>query len=321
MIEIVFGQSASGSLKVAQGYGKGKYPGGAISVLINNTDGTNPTEEEMKVARIQAEEKERQDWEKTVNLASKREDVYCFDIALSIGDISDNGLGEQRRAVLENMLSFYYIEDVKYHVQETLKNIEKSLASVIERYVNGEEIRIWYSDNPDELCGMFWLMGQIHTLKSKTPIYIVKLPNWEYGEGKTVISRNGWGDVAPSEWGKYIPLQEEVHPIFISACAMKWSQLREENTPLRVMLNGQIQSVSEDIYDTFILREIAMQNNEFKMAVLIGNVLGKYQLGISDVLVAKRIETMIENGKLEVIKEALDGEPSYRKLLRKRGLK
>ena len=37
------------------------------------------------------------------------------------------------------------------------------------------------------------------------------------------------------------------------------------------------------IYDSFILREIAEQPEQFKMAIVIGNVLGKYQLGISDV--------------------------------------
>jgi len=68
MIEIVFGESASGSLKVAQGYGKGKYRGGAVSVFIRNTDGTKPTEKEMQDARLQAEEEARRDWE-NINLA------------------------------------------------------------------------------------------------------------------------------------------------------------------------------------------------------------------------------------------------------------
>ena len=55
------------------------------------------------------------------------------------------------------------------------------------------------------------------------------------------------------------------------------------------MLNGKLQSVSEDIYDSFILREIAEQPEQFKMAIVIGNVLGKYQLGISDVWISKRL--------------------------------
>ena len=77
---------------------------------------------------------------------------------------------------------------------------------------------------------------------------------------------------------------------FLSACAMKWNQLQNENAPLRAMLNGKLQSVSEDIYDRFILREIAEQPEQFKMAIVIGNVLGKYQLGISDVWISNSID-------------------------------
>lgn len=34
MIEIVFSESACGSLKIAQTYGKGKYRGGAVLVRV-----------------------------------------------------------------------------------------------------------------------------------------------------------------------------------------------------------------------------------------------------------------------------------------------
>ena len=36
MIEIVFSESAEGSLKVAQSYGRGKYPGGAFSGRVES---------------------------------------------------------------------------------------------------------------------------------------------------------------------------------------------------------------------------------------------------------------------------------------------
>ncbi len=75
---------------------------------------------------------------------------------------------------------------------------------------------------------------------------------------------------------------------------MKWNQLQNENAPLRAMLNGKLQSVSEDIYDSFILREIAEQPEQFKMAIVIGNVLGKYQLGISDVWISNRIDKCLK---------------------------
>ena len=38
MIEIVFGESACGSLKIAQTYGKGKYRGSAVSVFMRHED-------------------------------------------------------------------------------------------------------------------------------------------------------------------------------------------------------------------------------------------------------------------------------------------
>ena len=105
----------------------------------------------------------------------------------------------------------------------------------------------------------------------------------------------------------------------ISLCATKWSQLKEENAPLRVLLNGQLQSASEDIYDSFILREILAQPEVFNEAFVIGNVLGKYQLGIGDAWVAQRIDKMIAEGKLEIVERAPADHPVYRQKLRKVG--
>ena len=272
MIEIVFGESACGSLKIAQTYGKGKYRGSAVSIFMRHEDGSVPSSDEMKKAQLQAQEQERIAWENAIPLGGKSCDVYCFDMALSVGDISDNGIGEQRKNVFKKMLSVCFVEDLDYQVEEKIQKIKTTLTSVIERYVAGEEIRIWYSYNPDELCGMYWLMKQLQPLNCQTTIYLVKLPTWEYGKENTMTSKIAWGEVSPGEWGNYITLQEKANPVFLSACTMKWNQLQNENAPLRAMLNGKLQSVSEDIYDSFILREIAEQPEQFKMAIVIGKV-------------------------------------------------
>ena len=47
MLEIVFTDSACGSLKAAQSFGKGKYRGGCIGIFISRGDGTKPTQEEI----------------------------------------------------------------------------------------------------------------------------------------------------------------------------------------------------------------------------------------------------------------------------------
>ena len=210
-------------------------------------------------------------------------------------------------------------ENAAQMIDKKLQDAQTALAAILERCSAGETIRVWYSHNPDEMCGMYWILAQLRPLKQRGSIYLVKLPEWEYTGENTVSMRNGWGEIGPGEWGRYLPLQQETQPAFLSLCATKWSQLKEENAPLRVFLNGQLQSASEDIYDSFILREIIAQPEEFNEAFVIGNVLGKYQLGIGDAWVAQRIDKMIAEGKLEIVERAPSDHPVYRQKLRKAG--
>ena len=62
MVEIVFSESACGSLKIAQTYGRGKYRGSAISVFIRHENGSVPSSNEMKEAQLQAQEQECIAW-------------------------------------------------------------------------------------------------------------------------------------------------------------------------------------------------------------------------------------------------------------------
>ena len=82
MVEIVFSESACGSLKIAQTYGRGKYRGSAISVFIRHENGSVPSSNEMKEAQLQAQEQECITWENAIPLGGKSSDVYCFDMAL-----------------------------------------------------------------------------------------------------------------------------------------------------------------------------------------------------------------------------------------------
>ena len=103
MVEIVFSESACGSLKIAQTYGRGKYRGSAISVFIRHENGSVPSSNEMKEAQLQAQEQECIAWENAIPLGGKSSDVYCFDMALSVGDISDNGIEIGRASCRERV--------------------------------------------------------------------------------------------------------------------------------------------------------------------------------------------------------------------------
>lgn len=318
MIEIVFSDSACGSLKVAQYYGKGKYQSRGICVLFSDTDGRKPSKKEMEEAQQKAEKAERLAWENATPLGGNPADVYGFNLSLSVGDISENQLGFQRQQVLERLYSIYPNEDGRKVARDLLQRAKVNLQTVCDRVASGEEIRIWYSNGAEEICGLYWFLAQINQVKKDGgKIYLVQLPEWDLYENGHVIRKSGWGEIAPQEWHRYFALQKVASPLFCQYCASHWDMLQQEDAPLRAMLNGQLLSVPESIYDDFIIREIAQEGEAFQEAKIIGQVLGKYHLGIGDAWLALRIEAMIQSGQLEPVTKPMDGGPSYHRILKK----
>lgn len=318
MIEIVFSDSACGSLKVAQHYGKGNYQGGCIGVIISHADGSKPTKEEVEAAQREAKKKARLAWESATPLGGNTADIYGFNLVLSVGDISENQPGIKRKQTLEHLYSIFPNHEGRQAAQEMFKRVKEDLKTVQERVAVGESLRIWYSNQPDEMCGLYWFMGQLNQWKVHgKQVSIVKLPEWEADEMGNIVQKSGWGEVAPGEWHRYLTLQKPVLPVFEQSCASHWQELQRENAPLRATLNGQLISAPETLYDDFIFREIAAEGEEFQEAKVIGRVIGKYQLGIGDFWVAFRIEEMIREGKLEVVSAVAEDMPVYHRVLKK----
>lgn len=318
MIEIVFSDSACGSLKVAQHYGEGEYQDGCIGVFVSHADGSKPTKEEVEAARREAKEKARLAWESATPLGGDTADIYGFNLVLSVGDISENQPGIKRQQTLEQLYSVFPNDVGHQAAQEMFKRVKKDLKTVQERAAVGESLRIWYSNQPDEMCGLYWFMGQLNQWKVHSEqVYIVKLPEWEADEKGNIVQKIGWGQVAPGEWHRYLALQKPVLRVFVQSCASHWQELQRENAPLRATLNGHLISVPETLYDDFIFRVIEAEGEEFQEAKVIGRVIGKYQLGIGDSWIAFRIEEMIREGKLAAVSAVVEDMPVYHRVLKK----
>ena len=119
-------------------------------------------------------------------------------------------------------------------------------------------------------------------------MYAIKLPNRVEAEN-AIVNYWVWCGVRPEQFYKFLPLQKEVTPAFISAAVLKISELQAENSPIRAVINGTLQSIPDDFYDSFIRKEIDKMDNEFHEAVLIGTILGKYQL-----LITKSVLTLLK---------------------------
>ena len=78
-------------------------------------------------------------------------------------------------------------------------------------------------------------------------------------------------------------------------------------------------NVSVDSYDTMVPITVTLDGSSFTKfnKYLIGDILGKYQLGISDWFIHHRIRYFESQGRLEAVDKASDSEPGYRRHLRK----
>ena len=314
MIEIIFSESGAGALKSAQ-HADGK--GAVVGVIITNSDGSRPTEAEMEQAQKQAEESYRKEWENVVAIGGSPDDVFCFDLAWDMGDISEEGIGDKRLDVL-NALYSVYDDDTQKGARMQFDKAKDDLSKVMEHAQNGRDIRVWYSDNPSERCGMLWLMAELRKVKDYSGrVYMVKLPKYMYNEtSNTITEYNGWGEVEPAKWHRCLEFAQDK----TKECwgyAQQWWNLMRENSALRAVVNGRVRSVSEDIYDRYIWEEIDNMEDEFIQAAVIGNVLGRHQLGIGDAFVALRMEKFIESDILQVVPKTSRGPAMYHRKLKK----
>lgn len=314
MIEIVFSDSACGSLKMAQHYGEGPFRSGCIGVFVSHDDGSPATAEEIQAAQREYEEQARREWAQGAPMGGDAKDVYGFSLALSMGDISEDQPGPLRQQALEHLYDKVYPEE--RIVQSLLEGLDAQLLAIRDRIKAGEAVRIWYSSQPDELCGLYWFLTQLP--KCAKDVYLVKLPEWELRGDGTISEVSSWGEITPGEWRRYLAFQRPAPAVFRQRCTALWRTLQRENAPLRATVNGRLVSVPETLYDGFIRREIRAEADVFPEARVVGSVLGKYQLGISDFWVALRIEEMIRTGELQAETAASPDQPIYHRMLRKR---
>ena len=312
MLEVVFSNSAAGTMAVAIGHKR--YIGGATSVIIS--DGAVSEEEREKFQR-QAEERERFGWENAVPLEGDRKDIVNLPLALSVGNISEAGIGLERESALSLLLSI--LPDMASEiVAELLNTSRKNYATLLEKAQNGEPIRVWVGREPDDVCGLYWLIEQLRPIGfDKLDVTIVELPIWETRLDGCVIQYNGWGEVEPYHLGRMALLGKKLPANYLRGLANRWRELQQENSSLRAVINGKLVSVSETLYDTFILRELDTQADEFKEGMLVGQVLGKYQLGIGDGWVALRVEQFIKDGLLIPVTSPAPNTPIYHRILKK----
>lgn len=242
----------------------------------------------------------------------KYSEVVGIPFLLDIGNINEAVGSEYRKNLMIDLCTINGWDD-KRIVQKELEEVWPIYLNEIERlkeYASqGESIRFWYSNAPYSICGFYFTCNLLKEYDCK--ISIIKLPEKKLLNGNIMFLSN-WGEVEPEKYDTYLPLEKELSKSEIKVYSLLWEELKEDNSPLRALVNGIVIGVPEDFYDHIIKKEIP--DKEFRMVHLIGNILGKYPLGVGDWWYAKRILYMIELGELSVVESKKE---TYSQFLKK----
>ena len=185
MLEVVFSDSAAGTMAVAIGH-KG-FLGGATSVIIS--DGT-VSKEEIEKFQHQAEERERSGWENAIPLEGNRKDIVNLPLALSVGNISEAGICLERESALSLLLSI--LPDMASEiVTELLNTSRKNYATLLEKAQNGEPDCIGFWNNYDQSALKNWILP-LWSFQCGKQDQMDALSSITVGEKLNLITWDGW---------------------------------------------------------------------------------------------------------------------------------
>lgn len=296
MIEVVFSDSEKGSMKAGKHFKK--EIGGVTSVLIS--DGEQLTQEEYNRVLDEARRRQEQEWREGKPLGGNSEDVVGLSFVLDMGDISAPVTDLSRKEFITQMFTadrWDELQDMEDSVNRFWDGCLSDWNKLTTRAKAGEPVRIWYSNAPYSMCGLYHAIDSLKDYGCR--VSAVKLPTFMPRGEREVESAVSWGEITPGKFAQYLPLETEIPGSVQRAIGMEWEQLKRENAPLRVVLNGKLHGAEWNFYDCFIRKEIP--DGTFKVGQLIGSVLGRNQLGIGDWLIAQRIKKMVGSGEMTVV--------------------
>lgn len=239
-------------------------------------------------------------------ISGAKDEVVCLNLMLDIGDIKEKIDSEYRKNIIFDMYTQNGYDNIRKH-----EEVEKEYVDEVNRFMDyvlkGEKIRIWYNNAPYAICGFYYLCNLLKD--NPNEIFAIKLPEYTQMQ-EMIVSYQGGEGITPENIGNFIMYEKKISQMEIIMFSDYWTELIEDNSYLRAMINGHLVGVPVDFYDYLLYKHIG--NEPIKVGKLIGYVIGKYKLGVSDWWYASRIEHMIKCNKLKIVE---DSDNKYKRLI------
>lgn len=283
MIEVLFGESEAGAMKAAKN-----------KVLVGRADGPTSV---WTAGKKRPPERINCGW-----IEGTSDEVVCLGFMLDIGEIKEDIDSAYRKKLIYSMLSQEQWGKNK-EAEAALSKLGECYCGEFKRLKeflhDGKPIRVWYSNAPYSVCGFYHLCSILQNFENE--ILVVPLPEYKI-QADSIVLRANWGEVAAEEFAGYLSNEKHLSAEEIRMYAMMWGELKKDNASLRAVVNGKLMGVADDFYDFLLWKYITKE--PAKEARILGNILGKNQLGVSDRWYAKRIDHYIKQGKIKVMDDS-----------------
>lgn len=148
-----------------------------------------------------------------------------------------------------------YCYNLSLSVRDLMGKNYPDLTVLRMRAENGEPLRVWYSQDPDEMAGFWWPMSELEDLED-IQIHGIELPSYYECTNGDVIIWEKWCEVSPEEWPLFLSKGNLLPRNYRRGCALEWQELVWEDAPLRAVVNGKLVSASEKLYDCFLRKDV-----------------------------------------------------------------
>lgn len=175
------------------------------------------------------------------------------------------------------------------------KTIMKTMADILDRV--GTIKSMGHDGGSVSLISYGKLCGNVLYLQQKFRFDDVK-------EVAMVEILFGESEAAAEEFAGFLSYEKRLSKEEVRMYAILWSDLVEDNSPLRSVINGKVLGVPEDFYDFQIWKRLT--ENPIKEVRLIGDILGHSQISIGDWWYAKRIEYYIQHKKIRIVEDSVN---------------
>lgn len=214
--------------------------------------------------------------------------------ALDQGKIDTESFFEERYKRFLELSAYIPSAEREEEAKMMYVNEAKNLRDVIDRTQSGEKICIWNAQSASSKCAFYCLVYFLQS--APCDILSVELSGNPVS-GSFVDS--SWSMVDPDDVAKLSKRVRLLSTEERSEIVCKWKKLISENADLRILSGGDVLSVSQDYFDSEILKYAPIEQE--KMPNYIGEVMRWCKHPLSPLFIRERIFHLIEKGDLVLL--------------------